>query len=82
MSTISHILGHFFRPTNWFLSSSTRSDSDIRVLSSDLLSAKGEVSGATIARQILNQYRELEDEGKLSYFQFILAEMDFDSALE
>jgi len=56
----------FFRPTNWFLSSSTRSDSDIRVLSSDLLSAKGEVSGATIARQILNQYRELEDEGKLS----------------
>ena len=80
MSTISHILGHFFRPTNWFLSSSTRSDSDIRVLSSDLLSAKGEVSGATIARQILNQYRELDEEGKLSYFQFILAEMDFDSA--
>ena len=65
MSTISHILGQFFRPTNWFLSSSTRSDSDIRVLSSDLLSAKGEVSGATIAHQILNQYRELDEEAKL-----------------
>lgn len=80
MTTISYILGNFFRPINWFSSPYIRSDSDIKALSSDLLSAKGEVSGVTIARQILKQYHELNDDEKLSYFQFILNEMDFDSA--
>lgn len=80
MATISYILGNLFRPTNWFLASYASSDSDIKALSLDLLSAKGEVSGVTIARQILNQYRMLDEAAKLAYFQFILADMDFNSS--
>lgn len=79
MATISYILGNLFRPTTWFLPSLDRADSDIKALSFDLLSAKGEVSGAAIARQILNKYQVMDNDEKLAYFQFILAEMDFDS---
>ena len=53
-------------------------DREVEQLCGELLSSKGEVSSRRIGSAILTRYQELDDEGKLAFFQFLNAEMDID----
>ncbi|SMX32297.1 malonyl-CoA decarboxylase [Actibacterium lipolyticum] len=50
----------------------------IEALSSDLLGSKGEVSGAALARQILDRYGAMEDDEKLAFFEYLFSRMGID----
>lgn len=51
---------------------------DISELSRDLLSAKGEVSGNTLAQLILDQYANSETAEKRTFFKFMLQDLEID----
>ena len=51
---------------------------DIFDLARDLLGAKGEVSGSTLARLILDQYASADDSGKKAFFEFLLQDLEID----
>lgn len=50
----------------------------ITELAQDLLGAKGEVSGSTLARLILDQYAAMEAQEKNAFFMFMLQELEID----
>lgn len=53
-------------------------DRAIDKLCHDLLSSKGEVSSRRIGSAILTRYQELDEEGKLAFFQLLCTQMDLD----
>ncbi|GAA4219548.1 malonyl-CoA decarboxylase [Sagittula marina] len=50
----------------------------IEDLTADLVSATGEVSGQSVARQIIDRYAGWEDAQKLGFFHHLAADMDLD----
>jgi malonyl-CoA decarboxylase len=44
----------------------------------DLLSTRGEASGAALARELVEAYRALDEDGKLAFFRTLLADFDVD----
>ncbi len=50
----------------------------IRDLCIDLMTNRGEISGNAIARQILSRFRQLDEAGEISFFNFLTEEMDID----
>jgi len=54
---------------------------DIQQLCHALLSKEGDVSGQKLASAILAQYRELNTDEKLEFFQFLNSELDVDAAV-
>ncbi len=53
---------------------------DIQQLCHALLSKEGDVSGQKLATSILAQYRDLSEDEKLTFFQFLNTELDVDAA--
>lgn len=53
-------------------------DRPLAELCRDLLGSRGEVSGYTLASQILNRYEACDDAEKLDFFRFLNTEMDID----
>lgn len=49
-------------------------------LAADLIGAAGEVSGLTVARQILDRYAAMDDEARLAFFTHLALEMTIDPA--
>ena len=47
-------------------------------LSRDLLGAKGEVSGSTLAQMILDQYAQGDDVNKRAFFEFMMQDLEID----
>ena len=50
----------------------------IEEMARDLLGSRGEVSGITLACDILDRYEGFDDAEKLAFFRFLVAEMDID----
>ncbi|WP_299741508.1 malonyl-CoA decarboxylase [uncultured Tateyamaria sp.] len=50
----------------------------ITELAQDLLSARGEVSGSTLARLILDQYSGGDDQLKQAFFEFMMRDLEID----
>ena len=78
MNFFSGLLTTLFERTSELLPGQFGSGNDLNALSKELLSAKGEVSGVAIAERILNLYRQGDDAEKLSFFTYLVDEMDFD----
>jgi malonyl-CoA decarboxylase len=53
---------------------------DIIVLCEALLSAEGEVSGYRLAATVLDRYGELDDPGKLQFFEYLNTALEFDAS--
>ncbi|MFY0617676.1 malonyl-CoA decarboxylase [Shimia sp.] len=54
-------------------------DRSITQLCEALLSAEGEVSGFKLASTVLDRYRSLSDEDRVSFFQYLNEELDIDA---
>lgn len=57
-----------------------RDDRPIAELAADLLGSRGEVSGAALARQILDSYAGMDDDGKAGFFRFLATDFGLDPA--
>ena len=79
MTFLSSLLNSLLQRGSSWLPASISSHADIFNLSGELLSAKGEVSGVVIARQILDSYRHLSDTDKIAFFRYLIEDMDIDS---
>lgn len=53
-------------------------DREVEQLCGELLSSKGELSSRRIGSAILKRYQEMDEEGKLVFFQFLNTQMDID----
>lgn len=80
MIRVAHILASVFeRPQIW--AASKENDArNIYDLIDALLGASGEVSGATLARKILDKYFELDEEGRYAFFKHLASELDVNPA--
>jgi malonyl-CoA decarboxylase len=76
MSLMADLLSTLFERR--YASAEIRDDRPMRQLAHDLLTSQGEVSGVTLARQILDRYAALKDERKRSFFDYLGRELDLD----
>ncbi len=79
MASVSELFGSLFQHTTGWFAPYRESDRDIQSLCADLLSAKGEVSGVGIARQILDRYRQFDEAEKLEFFNYLQNELGVDA---
>lgn len=78
MIRVASILASVFeRPQIW-ASSKEKDARNIYDLIEALLGASGEVSGAALARKILDKYSELDEEGRFSFFKYLATDLDVD----
>ncbi len=74
MSLLADMLGTLFERR--YASADKASGRSMAELCHALLSSHGEVSGATLARQVLDRYAALDDSGRHGFFRFLADEMD------
>lgn len=78
MNRVASILASVFeRPQIW-ASSRDKDERSIYDLIDALLGASGEISGATLARKILDKYAKLDEEGRYKFFKYLAADLDVD----
>ena len=78
MIRLASILASVFdRPQIW-AGSKEKDARNIYDLIDALLGASGEVSGAALARKILDKYSELDEEGRYAFFKHLATELDVD----
>jgi malonyl-CoA decarboxylase len=77
MSLMADLLSTLFERR--YASAETQDDRPMRQLAQDLLTSQGEVSGVTLARQILDRYAALNDKRKRSFFEYLGRELDLDA---
>lgn len=78
MNRVASILASVFeRPQIW-ASSREKDERSIYDLIDALLGASGEVSGATLARKILDKYSGLDDDGRYGFFKYLASDLDVD----
>jgi malonyl-CoA decarboxylase len=81
LSKVANILAAVFeRPQIW-ASSKDKDDRSIFDLIKALLGSSGEVSGATLARKILDRYSGMTLDDKHSFFQYLSTELDVDPTI-
>ncbi|MCK0097443.1 malonyl-CoA decarboxylase [Yoonia sp. F2084L] len=56
-----------------------RDDRPIADLTTDLIGASGEVSGTTVARNLLSRYDEMDDDAKLAFFHHLARDMNINA---
>ncbi len=78
MSLFSGLLGSLFDRTSGWISSPKDGDEDIQSLCESLLSSSGDVTGQSLAHNILNKYALLTDDEKKAFFLFLRHELDLD----
>ena len=70
MSLFSGLLGSLFDRTTGWISSPKGGDTDIQSLCESLLSSSGDVTGQTLAHDILDKYALLTDDEKKTFYLF------------
>lgn len=76
MSYFANLLSTLFEHASSFAKVSSRKQTPLDDLCRELLTSKGEVSGAALAQVILQRYAELDDAGKLAFFFQLRDEFD------
>ena len=80
MSFLSDILSTIFSRNAERAGLAAPDPRSMEVLIDDLLSAHGEISGMTTAAIILDRYAELDDDGKLAFFDHLAGALGIDRA--
>lgn len=78
LSYVSGLISTIFERRYTHAVSSDAAGRTITELSHDLLGSKGEVSGSTLARLILDQYADMTPEKKHSFFEYMLEVLEID----
>ena len=79
MSLLADLLSTMFDRETTFRSKTIWDQKPIDDLILELISNKGEVTGMTLALQILAKYREMNGQEKLAFFNILAYEMDIDA---
>uniref|UniRef100_UPI003F6952D2 malonyl-CoA decarboxylase domain-containing protein n=1 Tax=Candidatus Puniceispirillum sp. TaxID=2026719 RepID=UPI003F6952D2 len=79
MSYFADLLSTLFERASSFGKLSARKQAPLDVLCRELLTSKGEVSGAALAQAVLNEYAALDDTDKLAFFCQLRDEFDLDA---
>ena len=79
MSLLSDVLATLFSRTNRNRLLAGPDARSTEALIADLLSGRGEISGMTTAAQILDRYDELDDAGKLAFFDHLAGDLGIDT---
>ena len=80
MSIFADIMATVFERRYRGAGAKERDDRPIEALIADLMGSKGEVSGMSLARQILDRYAAFDDADKLAFFQHLRNDMAIDPA--
>ncbi len=80
MSLLADLLSTMFDRNTSYRSKIKYDQKPISDLILELISNKGEVTGMTLARQIINNYREMKWEEKLDFFNILAYDMDIDAS--
>ncbi|MCA8880101.1 MAG: malonyl-CoA decarboxylase family protein [Rhodobacteraceae bacterium] len=56
----------------------TREPTPIKALCSELMTSRGEISAATLARQVLEKYAQMGDKARKAFFVYLAESMDLD----
>ncbi len=75
VSFLAEILSSVFDRRYLLRTSGKADDRPLPELTSDLISATGEISGVAMAQQILGRYGQLDDEEKLAFFHHLAEDM-------
>ena len=78
MSRLAGLLGTLFERRYTRANQRDAAGRGIRELSRDLLGSRGEVSGGTLARLILDQYAASDAAGRADFFTFLAEELEID----
>lgn len=78
MSYVSGLISTIFERRYAHAVSSNAAGRTITELAHDLLGSKGEVSGSTLARLILDQYADMTPEEKHTFFEYMLDVLEID----
>ncbi|ADE39115.1 malonyl-CoA decarboxylase [Candidatus Puniceispirillum marinum] len=79
MSYFADLLSTLFERASSLGKLSARKQAPLDVLCRELLTSKGEVSGATLAQAVLNEYTALDDADKLAFFCQLRDEFDLNA---
>ncbi len=80
MTLLADLLSTVFERRQRLGRAGQRDDRPIEVLTADLIGAAGEVSGTTVAQNLLNRYAEMDDAAKLAFFHHLARDMNIDAA--
>ncbi len=80
MTLLADLLSTVFERRQRLGRAGQRDDRLIEVLTADLIGAAGEVSGTTVAQNLLNRYAEMDDAAKLAFFHHLARDMNIDAA--
>ena len=80
MSLLADLLSTMFDRNTSYRSKTKYAQKPIADLILELISNKGEVTGMTLARQIISNYREMKWEEKLDFFNILAYDMDIDAS--
>jgi malonyl-CoA decarboxylase len=78
MSVLADLLSTVFERRYRGAAEPDRQNRSIEALCRDLLGSSGEVSGMALARLILDRYADMDDAGKLAFFEFLTQDMGVD----
>ena len=76
MSKFVNILSAVFEKQQNWIWTKEKNTQNIFELIDELLGASGEVKGVSLAREILNCYFDFSTEEKVSFFNYLVSELD------
>ena len=79
MVALGALLNNLFNQTTSWLNNQQRSDMPLPELCEQLLSNEGEVSGLSLARDILSQFEKQTSEGQKAFLTTLATEFDLDT---
>ena len=79
MNYFADLLSTLFERASSIGKASSRKQAPLDILCRELLTSKGEVSGAALAQAVLNSYAGLDDADKLAFFIQLRDEFDLDA---
>lgn len=80
MTLLADLLSTVFERRQRLGRAGKRDDRPIVELTTDLIGASGEVSGTTVARNLLNRYTEMDDAAKLDFFHHLARDLNINAA--
>lgn len=80
MTLLADMLSSVFDRRSFFVPAAKANNGAIQDMTRGLIAATDEVSGQTLARQILDRFAAMEDEQKLSFFRHLASDMNVNPA--
>ena len=78
MVSLGALLTNLFSQTTNWLNNQNRLDLSLPALSEQLLSNKGEVTGLSLAQEILDKFEAEDADGQKHFFTMLVSDFDLD----